>query len=570
MFDVIIIGYGPVGATLANFLGADGWRVAVIETNAEIYPIPRAVHIDDEAQRIFQAAGVLDLVEPSFGGYPPDRQYINASGEIFFETHLNKSKPFGYQSNMYFHQPTLEEGLREGVARFANVEVFLNTRSTNLNQNSESVTVRALQNGEREVELTARYLVGCDGARSFVRKALNIDLRDLHFEQPWLVTDFYLKPGLTRDDVGFPYAHQQICDPQQPISFIPNGVKNHYRFEFMLPPNVTKAEAEEEAYVHKMLAKVVDLDQIDIVRGAVYTFHSLIAKRWRDRRIFIAGDAAHQMPPFAGQGMCSGLRDAHNLSWKLDLVLRELADDKLLDIYERERKPHVTRMTRGAMFLGNLVQTQNPIRGWLRDLLFRTVFKIPAVFGRIAAFALRPPPLVLNQKSSAPHCQKPRWDRTFLGRDKRGARKKNPRRGQAASLSGSYFPQPAVTDAAGNILLLDDLFGANFVALGLDHDPAAHFSSMPERFPLRCIQVARQGVPSADRSAEQERPLPNQPTPQIMDHTGRLADWFEENRVAVVLLRPDRFVFGAYSIQELHQAAAELSTQLFLLTSELS
>jgi len=231
LFDVAIIGYGPVGATLANLLGQDGWRVAVIETNADIHPIPRAVHLDDEAQRIFQAADALDLVTPSLGGYPPDRQYINAAGKVFFETHLNNSKPFGYQSNMYFHQPTLEVGLREGVARFPKVELYLNHVATHLVQDEHGVTIQAThnQNGTATT-VQAKYVVGCDGARSFVRKTLGISLHDLKFEQPWLVTDFYLKPGLTRENVGFPYAHQQICDPQQPISFIPNGVKDHYRF----------------------------------------------------------------------------------------------------------------------------------------------------------------------------------------------------------------------------------------------------------------------------------------------------------------------------------------------------
>ncbi len=254
MFDVAIIGYGPVGATLANLLGQDGWHVAVLEATSEIFPIPRAVHIDDEVPRILQAAGVLDLVAPSFGGYPPDRQYINAQGKVFFETHLNTSKPFGFQGNMYFHQPTFEAGLRAGVARFHQVEVFLNTCANNLEQDGDEVTIQA-QHAQTGSAMTvrARYVVGCDGARSFVRKALAVELRDLKFEQPWLVTDFYLKPGLTREDVDFPYAHQQICNPQQPISFIPNGTKNHYRFEFMLPTAVAKETAEEPAYVHKML-----------------------------------------------------------------------------------------------------------------------------------------------------------------------------------------------------------------------------------------------------------------------------------------------------------------------------
>ena len=532
LFDVAIIGYGPVGATLANLLGQDGWRVALIEASAEIFPIPRAVHIDDEAQRIFQAAGVIGLIEPSFGGYPPDRQYINARGKVFFETHLSPNKPVGYQSNLYFHQPTLEAGLRAGIERFPHVETYLSTSASSISQDEDSVTIHA-QNGESGATTTiqARYAIGCDGARSMVRKSLGIQLTDLNFEQPWLVTDFYLKPGLTREDVGFPYAHQQFCDPKQPISFIPNGVNNHYRFEFMLPADMTKEEAEQDAYVHKTLAQVVNLDQINLVRAAVYTFHSLIAERWRERRIFIAGDAAHQMPPFAGQGMCSGLRDVHNLSWKLGLVLNGSADDALLDSYESERKPHVTRMTKGTMFLGNLVQTQNPIRAWIRDLLFQTIFKIPAIFGRIAQYALRPPPLQTKLRG-----------------------------GKLGDLVGTYFIQPVVKDEAGNILLLDQLLGPNFAILGVGHDPAAHIHPVDQSLPLRAAQI----VQRRDKSAKAEKPTPIAQTLQIEDHTGTLTAWFAEKKIDFILLRPDRFVFGAYTVDNISTAVAELSTHLNL------
>ncbi|MEM7126928.1 MAG: bifunctional 3-(3-hydroxy-phenyl)propionate/3-hydroxycinnamic acid hydroxylase [Chloroflexota bacterium] len=558
MFDIAIVGYGPVGATLANLLGQDGWKVAVLEATKEIFPIPRAVHIDDEAQRIFQAAGLFHLVEPSFGGYPPDRQYINARGKVFFETHLNRDKPYGYQSNMYFHQPTLEAGLREGAGRFERVQIFLNRSVTGLTHEEHSVTIQAQDpDSGSTITVEARYVVGCDGARSFVRKFLGIQLRDLNFEQPWLVTDFYLKPGLERGDLGLPYAHQQFCNPEQPISFIPNGSKGHYRLEFMLPKGVTKETAEQEAYVHKMLARMVDLEKIEIVRGTVYTFHSLIAQRWRVQNVLIAGDAAHQMPPFAGQGMCSGLRDVHNLSWKLSMVLRGEADAALLDSYERERRPHVTRMTRGTMFLGNLVQTQNPIRGLVRDWLFQTLFKLPALFGRIAHFALRAPKL-----------------------------KTDLRGGAIAAVVGTYFIQPKVTTAEGEILLLDELLGPNFAVLGKGIDPSPYFTKLTEQLPIRCIKIEYTGGASTKRDREAaavDSPVGSTPgsstysgthssqkTVQIEDHTGKLMAWFEENSAEFVVLRPDRFVFGAYSVENIATSTTELSNRLMLTKPKLS
>ncbi|MEM7802888.1 MAG: bifunctional 3-(3-hydroxy-phenyl)propionate/3-hydroxycinnamic acid hydroxylase, partial [Chloroflexota bacterium] len=511
----VIIGLGPVGATLANFLGLSGWHVAVVEKEKEIFPIPRAVHVDDEAQRIWQAAGLIPYVRPAFGGYPPDRQYINARGHVYFQTELSKEKPFGFQTHMYFHQPTLEEGLRMGLDRFKTVTVLLGHEATHISNHSDHVSVSLKDEAGETVDITAKYLVGCDGARSFVRKSLDIKLLDLKFEQPWLVTDFYLKNGVTRDDLGLPYAHQQICDPAQPISFIPQGKKNHYRFEFMLKEGISKAEAEDEAFVETKLSSVVDTSKIDVVRGAVYTFHSLVARDWLQGRTLIAGDAAHQMPPFAGQGMCSGLRDAHNLAWKLDLVLSGLADLPLLATYEAERKPHVTRMTRGAMFLGNLVQTQSRARAWVRDLLFQTIFKIPAVFGRLSRFALR-----------APHLQ------TSL------------QGGEKPQLSGLYFIQPSVQDADGLSKKLDDLFGNNFIVLGYLDDQSQYFQQLPADFPIKYLTIGARA--------------------DVDDIRGSLNGWFHQHDIDAVILRPDRYIFGAYSSTTIANAQFELLEQLSL------
>lgn len=517
-FDVAIVGYGPVGATLANFLGQAGWKTAVIERNKEIYPIPRAVHVDDETIRIWQAADVLREVEPSFGGYPHKRQYINAKSEIFFETYLRTERPFGFQSDMYFHQPTLEAGLRAGVARYPHVVPFLERTFLSFEQNETHVTL-TLDDGQ---QLTARYLVGCDGASSSVRKQLAIPFRDLNFEQPWLVVDFYLKPGETRESVGLAYAHQQYCNPAQPKSYIPTAAHNHYRWEFMLLEGQTKAEVEQPDYVRRLLETVLDITKVEVVRSAVYTFHSLIATRWRQGRVFIAGDAAHQMPPFAGQGMCSGLRDVHNLSWKLHLVLASLANEALLDSYEQERKPHVTRMTRGTMFLGNLVQTRSQLQAFLRDFLFKTILRIPAVFGRLARFALRAP----NLQTS------------LQGGDKKG-------------LVGTYFIQPLVRQRSGEVVMLDDVLGNGFAIVGCQLSP---FNSETNdgAVPFQFVRVVLQ--PDALEEAEE--------TTAVYDEEGVLEAWFADTGVDFVVIRPDRYVFGGYTAQSAGQIMKELEEAL--------
>jgi len=209
----------------------------------------------------------------------------------------------------------------------------------------------------------ARYLIGADGARSIVRKQTGVRVEDLCFDQPWLVVD-----TLLRRDVQLPELVQQICDPARPTTFIPmSGLRR--RWEFMLLPGEDATAMEKPERIAELLAPWVEPDDVEIVRAVVYAFHAVLAHPWRERRVFLAGDAAHQMPPFLGQGMCSGVRDAHNLVWKLALVLRGLASDELLDTYEIERSPHVRSIIETAVALGGLLQTTDPKVAAERDAM---------------------------------------------------------------------------------------------------------------------------------------------------------------------------------------------------------
>ncbi|MEM7348670.1 MAG: bifunctional 3-(3-hydroxy-phenyl)propionate/3-hydroxycinnamic acid hydroxylase [Chloroflexota bacterium] len=523
LFDVAILGYGPVGAALANMLGQYGCKTVVLERETDIFPIPRAVHADAETLRIFQAIGLQETMKPALGTYYK-REYLNAKGEIFFETLVRQTTPYGHREDIYFHQPTMEAVLREGVTRFDQIDVRLGYEVSAIDQDEACVTLLARNLAtDTEETIQAKYLIGCDGARSTVRKQMDMPLRDLGFDQPWLVVDVYLKEGVTAEAANIPNCHRQYCNPRQPITFVPTAVKGHYRWEFMLLEGQTKAEIEQPEKVRQLLSLVVDPDKVDVVRSVVYTFHALIAKTWRVDRVFLAGDAAHQMPPFAGQGMCSGLRDVHNLSWKLAAVLAGHAPDSWLDTYQEERRPHVTRMTRGTMLLGNLIQTRHPLRAFLRDTLFKTILRIPTIFGRIAKFTLRSPDL----KSG------------LLGHD-------------GSKAAGTFFIQPYVLLETGESVLLDEVMGTGFAVLGLNQDPQSVLNTADFEFgstiSTTFIQVAT--TPSPDSASDG--------TIIVTDGEGHLATWFQQYQADFVVVRPDRYVFGAYKMSNIKESAIEL------------
>jgi len=367
--DVAIVGYGPVGAVLANLLGQAGLDVVVVEPTLDVYHLPRAAHFDDEAMRVFQGIGLAEAVLPHTTPVL-GMDFVTADGEVLFGfSSEDRPKRHGWEAGYMFHQPGLERTLREGVERFPAVEVRLGHEVVGLTQTGDVVTlaVRELATGT-DTGVRARYAVGCDGARSFVRRALGIDLDDQGFDQPWLVVDTLLRDDAT---CSLPERVLQICDPARPATFVPNAGR-HRRWELMAMGE-TPEELLEPATIARLLAPWVTVGRdVDIERAAVYSFHALLATEWRRGRVLLAGDAAHQMPPFLGQGMCSGIRDAANLAWKLAMVLDGRASDQLLDTYQPEREPHVRAITELAVTLGGILQTTDTEVAKARDEGFRT------------------------------------------------------------------------------------------------------------------------------------------------------------------------------------------------------
>ncbi|MGB5948532.1 MAG: bifunctional 3-(3-hydroxy-phenyl)propionate/3-hydroxycinnamic acid hydroxylase [Parvibaculum sp.] len=359
--EVLISGLGPVGAALAVYLGRLGVEVVAIDRDTAVYPLPRAAHLDHETMRLLHLAGAAEAV--SRASQPLSAyEFRTGGGELLMGFRPGAGlAPTGFPMSSMFHQPTLEHALREGLAALPSVSTRLGHALTGFDADGEGVRAE-VAGPDGAYELRARYLVGCDGGQSLVRRRLGIELDDMGFDEPWLVIDARLKDGRERlGTIGL-----QHCDPKRPVTSMPMAPGRH-RWEFMLRPGEKPEEVTEDNFLNALVSEVVDPSAVEIDRRAVYRFHAVHARMWRKGRVLLAGDAAHQMPPFMGQGLCSGTRDAANLAWKLAACLNGRASDALLDSYQRERDPHVRAITEMAVFMGKVVCTQNEEVAAARD-----------------------------------------------------------------------------------------------------------------------------------------------------------------------------------------------------------
>jgi 3-(3-hydroxy-phenyl)propionate hydroxylase len=364
-YPIAIVGYGPTGETLANLLAARGLRVAVFEREADVYAQPRAIHMDGETMRVFQAVGIADRLLPTTRIYLGAR-YLNAAGRTLIRRPAGEALGHhGWQTSFMFHQPTLERMLREQAAGLGRVDVRLRHEVLAVEPEDDRVRLRVEDLAGGGVhEVTADWVVGCDGGRSLVRHAMGSGHVDLGLHQPWLVTDVLL-----RREVELPDHTLQICDPARPMTYVCAPGRRR-RWEIMLMPGDDPVAMTAPARILELLARWVRPDDVEIERATVYTFHSLVARGWRRGRLLLAGDSAHQTPPFLGQGMCAGIRDAANLGWKLARVARGESPASLLDSYETERAPHVTAFIELAVRMGEIIQTTDPAVAAERDARF--------------------------------------------------------------------------------------------------------------------------------------------------------------------------------------------------------
>ena len=435
--DVLVVGAGPTGLLLANLLGAMGVSTTLVETHDDTVQDPRAVSIDDEAMRALQAAGLAgEIAAISVQGY--GSIYRGPSGKAFASV-MPTGKDYGFDKRNAFEQPAFEAVLRKALARYPHVTAHFGTEMTAFEQSSDSVQATVCARDAQEQSLHARYMVACDGGRSPVRKMLGIAMQGATFEEPWLIVD--LKTTRNRC-----FHTEVFCDPARPCITLP-GPGGIRRYEFKLHPGEAAVAAVQDDFIRGLLAAVgPDCDEA-FRRVRVYTFHARIAERWQDGRVFLAGDAAHLTPPFAGQGMNSGLRDAHNLGWKLAEALHMECPKDLLASYEIERKPHAWSLIRLALRMGQVMMPASWVQGMGTRALFRLLTLFPAAREYVMQMKYKP---------------KPRFEAGFIWHTAR------PRK---TSVVGQMLPQPVVEATDRCTYLLDDVLGDRPTLLILSKQP---------------------------------------------------------------------------------------------------
>ena len=541
--DVIVVGLGPVGLTLANLLGQAGVKVIVLERETVPYALPRAVGVDDEVMRIFQSIDLdRELAEKMI--LDVTAQFVLPSGKLLAAFAPRRSPFYELSSYSFFYQPYLEHTLRQGLGRFSCVDVRIGYEVASVAQDESGVNVgyRVTDPSRAPAEgsLRARYVVGCDGGRSAVRRECGINMTGANYPEPWLVVDLKLKAPLVRH---LPYFNF-YCDPTRPQLSCPQP-DGHHRFEFMLLPGETKEQMEEMSTVRGLIQRYVDPDKVEVLRRLVYTFNALTADHWRDRRVLIAGDAAHMTPQFFGQGMNSGIRDAQNLAWKLELVLSGKADEGLLDSYQSERKRHVEEMIGISLRIGKFISTQEPLKVALRNAVAAVATSIPPVRRYITELRFKPKPAYSLG--------------TYVGLPRR--------RGGG---EGLLFIQPTVRSFEGAHIRLDDVCGSGFALLGWGVDPRADLDAGSRRFwervGVRYVRVyPDMGRPQGEGVAQEIDP----DLCEIEDIGGAIGAWIREHagrqatsRGVVVVLRPDRYVFALAGSAELAAVTAQARLQL--------
>ena len=492
--DIAIVGAGPIGLMLANLLGADGVNVVLVERNDGLVGLPRAIAYDPETLRLFARVGLFDAIADGLV-QDPEVVYLNARGVKLMEMAPPRSA-YGHSQLGTFYQPRLEQVLLAGLARFDSVRALFNHRVTSISQDQLGVEI-LVETPAGTRSLRAKFLVGCDGGNSSTRDWIGSRLVGSTYAERWLVLDTRIdNHGV--DNITF------FCDPRRPAVRLP-AVGSRVRWEFMQLPGENPDELASDESVRRLLEPFVDFSAVEIERRVVYTFHARVADRWRKGRVLLAGDAAHLMPPFAGQGMNSGMRDVANLAWKLAAAVAGQAGDEILDTYEIERARPRSRMVNLSRRLGRVIMPTNPAIAAARDAVFALLNLSRGFRSFVRRGGLLPPPHIARSAL------------TGAGRD---------------ACVGQMLPQPEVA-AGGPAQPLDLWFGCHqWLALGIGCDPRAELSRR-DRAILDGLDARFLAINSAAAAA------PTQPF-QCQDQA--FLAWAKSHRVRGILVRPDRFI----------------------------
>ena len=487
-YDVAIIGLGPVGCLGALLFAEAGLQVVAFEKEPNVYTLPRAVNLDGEIIRALQPLGLADIVNAMMQPIRQDERagFANSKREWLFGGYSTAVGSNGWQPANMFDQPELESFLREQVEQHPNVTTHIGFAVTDFSNQTEHVVVYA-RSSSKDVSAAAHYMVACDGANSSTRKVLGIGWCDLGYDQDWLVVDVTMHGA---HDLANEVL--QICDPDRIHTYV--ATKDPYRrWEFQLNPGETPEHMLQDETIQSLLDGWVSRDGYTLRRAAVYQFHAAVAETWQAGRVFLAGDAAHQTPPFLGQGMNSGMRDVINLAWKLPLVLNGRCLPNLLETYQAERDAHAHDLVSWAVDMGHLMEH-------LADI-------------EAAARAGQPVPEPKNSTQASGYGQ---------GREQPPIRSGAVIYEQISNegLTGYLMPQPAVRNAQGQELRFDDLLGPNFALLT---------NGQVELSQESLVMMSALHVKSIDVRT-------------LTLVNGTFPDQLQNNEA--ILLRPDRLVFG--------------------------
>lgn len=492
-YDILIVGCGPVGACLALQMRNLGYTVGIFDKETSIYHHPRAMLLDDEGARTYQNMGLWEDMKQCITTFRSG-QTVSQSGKVLGQLVFPLDKPYGHTFTHLFYQPELEKIFRDHFTKKQGIDLFIGHEVTEVVADSDEVRVVAKDLSDNSLkEFTGKYVIGCDGAKSLVKKLIPYNRIDQNYSQDWWVIDVFIKDekNVHRLPTDF-----QAFTGEQPVTYVP-GVGMHRRLDFRISPEDFELSDEElKAQMPKYLAYVskdIELDMLEIIRADRYTYRASTADTWRKGRVIIAGDAAHLMPPFAGQGMQSGLRDAFNLSYKLDLVMQGKAGDKLLNTYDEERIPNVIATTKGSIFTGNMNEAQDIFTVALRTTLF-TIAKYSKFLQK---------KLLLSMMKKIP------IESGFIGSNHKSA--------------GKMFIQPPVKNLAGKELLMDDLIGNQISII-------ANF-----KFPKEVIDTLYDKTGGKIFSLKFD----------LIDNAYLITDWMKQNKVDFIVIRPDRFIFDA-------------------------
>lgn len=528
--QVAIVGAGPVGLAIANYLGQMGVSVLLIEKLESLIDYPRAIGIDDESLRAMQAVGLVDKVLPHTTPWHAMR-FMTPKGRCFADIQPMTDE-FGWSRRNAFIQPQVDGVLYAGLSRFPNVRCLFSREVEAFSQNGDNVTLNLKGSAGEHETVRADWLVACDGGASLIRRTLNIPFEGKTAPNQWIVID------IANDPLATPHVYL-CCDPVRPYvsAALPHGVR---RFEFIVMPGETEAQLSEPHKMRQLLSKVLpDPDNVEPIRQRVYTHNARIAERFRVDRVLLAGDAAHIMPVWQGQGYNSGMRDAFNLAWKLALVVNGKAGEALLDSYQQERRDHAKAMIDLSVTAGNVLAPPKRWHGAVRDGISWLLNYLPPVKRYFLEMRFKPMP---QYREGALLVE--------------GEGKTSP--------VGKMFIQPKVTLEDGQVTLLDEVIGANFAIIawgcnplwGLNDEQIARWRAVGVRF----IQV----VPEVQIHCDQDN-VPG--VIRLGDTQNRLKSWFAQHDTAIAVVRPDRFVATVAIPQTLSKKLDALASKMRLAVS---